>query len=168
VLYAAGVALALGWASLPQARQFRYLAPIAAPQPSPTLPPGVKPVANVVALPRAKVEAALNEVIATWNSQRLEQKLSKQFYDKSRLLDALDTRAPRDATLRVQSIQGVQTLQQFTRPDPARAGAEQLVSRVSVTARTQLEFVDRDGSFARRAGINEFILSITHSEQTPP
>ncbi len=157
--------LALWPADVPLARQFRYLAPIAAPAASPTLPPGVKPIANVTPIPRAQVETALTKVISAWNSQQLADKLGENFYDKSRLLDALDSKAPRDATLRLQSVQGVQTLQQFTRPDPAHAGAEQLVSRVSVTARTQVEFTATDGTFTRRAGVNEFILRITQSEQ---
>lgn len=160
-------ALGLGWSAWLEARQFRALNPIAAPHPAAALPAGATPVAEVVAVPRADVERALERVVKAWNSQQLEQHLAPAFYDRSRLLDALDTSAPRDATLRLQSVQGVQTLEQYTRPDPAHPGDEQLVSRVSVTARTQVEFRGSDGTFTRRDGVNEFILRITHAEAPP-
>lgn len=148
------------------ARQFRQLMPIATPSAlSTALPSGAYALTQIVPLSRAQVEPALARVIDSWNTQGLEAQIGEAFYDKSRLLDALDTLAPRDASLRLQSIQGVQTLQQYIEPDPARAGSERLVSRVSVTARTQIEFTARDGTFTRRPGVNEFILRITYPEQ---
>lgn len=158
-------ALVLG-SGRPQARQFRQMLPIATPTArSADLPAGALEVVPMVPLTREQVEPALAHVIENWNSQGLDNLLGEGFYDKSRLLDTLDVAAPRDASLRLQGIQGVQTLQQYIEPDPAQSGSERLVSRVSVTARTQLEFTARDGSFTRRPGVNEFILRISHPEQ---
>jgi len=106
-------------------------------------------------------------VIESWNQGGLDEQLARGFYDRTRLLDAVDTVAPRNATLRLQSVQGVQTFAQYIEPDPQAPGSERLVSKVSVTARTQLEFVAPDGGFVRRPGVNEFLLSIIYPEQVP-
>ncbi len=137
------------------ARQFRQLAPIATPTTTArALPEGAKPVANPRPLPRARVERLLRGVLAKWNGAGMTQTLAPEFYDRSRLLDTVDRLAPRDATLRLLSLQGVQTLQQYQQGD-------RRVSIVSATARTQLEFNDPTLGFVRRQGVNEFILRIT-------
>ncbi len=89
--------------------------------------------------------------------------LATNFYDKSRLLDALNTNYPRDAKLRILAVQGVQTLAQYVQA--GAGGVEQLVSRVSVTARTQVEFNDPRTGAQRLEGTNEYILLFT--EPTP-
>jgi hypothetical protein len=150
------------------ARQFRYLQPIATPGVrQAALPDGARPVEQITPLTREQVEPALARVLDSWNSQALDEQLGEGFYDRSRLLDVIDETAPRDASLRLQSIQGVQTLQQYIEPDPASAGSDRLVSRVSVTARTQLEFTASDGKFTRRPGVNEFILRIAYPRSGP-
>lgn len=151
-----------------QARQFRAVRPIATPVAAASaLPDGARAVDEVVALSREQVEPAVQRVIESWNRGTLDSQLARGFYDRMRLLDAVDTVAPRNATLRLQSVQGVQTLQQYIEPDPQAPGAERLVTRVSVTARTQLEFVEPGGDFVRRPGTNEFVLSIIHPDQGP-
>jgi len=149
-----------------EARQFRSARPIATPvQTVPDLPDGARAVANIVPLQREYVEPAVQEVMASWNTDGLGEHLGDGFYDRTRLLDVVDTIVPRDAKIRLQSIQSVQTLQQYIQPDPAREGAEQLVSKVTVTARTQVEFNSPDTGFQRLPGVNEFLLKITHSER---
>lgn len=144
------------------ARQFRSAKPIATPASATfQLPEGARPVDEIVPLSREQVTPALNEVIEAWNGAALEETLSDDFYDASRLNYALDNIAPRNARLEVQSIEGVQTLQQYIEDDPDRAGRERLVNRVSVTARTQIEFENAQGAFQRRSGVNEYLLKIT-------
>ena len=144
------------------ARQFRSAKPIATPAATTfQLPEGARPVDEIVPLSREQVTPALNEVIEAWNGAALEQTLSDDFYDASRLNYALDNIAPRNARLELQSIEGVQTLQQYIEDDPDRAGRERLVNRVSVTARTQIEFENAQGAFQRRSGVNEYLLKIT-------
>ena len=70
----------------------------------------------------------------------------------------MDTLVPRDAILSVQSVQGIQTLQQYLMP--ADEG-EDLVSIVSATVRTQLEFNNPSTGFVRLPGVNEFVLQVT-------
>tara|TARA_R110002111_G_scaffold19707_3_gene47668 strand:- start:1212 stop:1748 length:537 start_codon:yes stop_codon:yes gene_type:complete len=142
-----------------QARQFRNLTPIASPETQrANLPEGAVPVQQAQPLSRSDVEPLIRDVIEKWNTSGMSSTLSDQFYDKSRLLDVMDTGVPRDAKLRIQSIQSIQTLQQYQ--VPAENNRNNLVSIVSATARTQLEFNNSSG-FQKRIGTNEFILKIT-------
>ena len=142
-----------------QARQFRLLTPIASPETEGAdLPKGAVAVEQRQPLTRGEVEPLIRDVIAKWNTGEMAGTLSDQFYDASRLLDVMDTGVPRDAKLRIQSIQGIQTLQQYL--IPADNDRQSLVSIVSATARTQLEFNSSTG-FTRLPGKNEFILKVT-------
>lgn len=140
-----------------QAQEVRQFKRIATPQAMPSLPSGARAVANARPVAPAKVEAAVKQISAAWNSPRLESLLAENFYDKRRLMDSLSTLVPRDAKLRVLGIQGVKTLNQYLQ---AGAQGEQLVSRVSVTLRTQVEFNDPRGGFQRLEGDNEVILLV--------
>ena len=143
-------------------RQFRNARPIATPQQARvSLPDGARAVKEITPLSREQVMPALNEVIGAWNQADLEGRISDEFYDRDRLEDNLDLFSPRNARLELQSIEGVQTLQQYIEPDPKREGHERLVNRVSVTARTQIEFENSQGLFQRRSGVNEYLLQIT-------
>ena len=145
-----------------QARQFRQMTPIAGLQlqaDSANLPANARPVTRLQPVARADVEPMVRQVVEGWNSADMGAMLAESFYDKSRLLDVMDTLVPRDASLTIQSIQGIQTLQQYKVPD-AGGGRGNLVSIVSATVRTQLEFNGPAG-FVRLPGTNEFILKIT-------
>lgn len=150
-----------GTADRLQARQFRQMVPIATPGVTEAnLPKGAVPVKQVKPLDRAAVESMLRGVLGKWNTPAMRETLAQEFYDSSRLMDAMDTIVPRDATLKLQSIQGIQTLQQYLVPG-ANGGSTEMVSIVSVTARTQVEF-DKPGSgFVRLPGVNEYVLKIT-------
>lgn len=150
---------ALFAAAMPaSAQEARQLNRIATPQAAPKLPPGARAVAAVRPVPAAPVEAAVQQIAASWNTARLEPLLADNFYDKTRLLDTLNAKVPRDAKLRVLAIQGMQTLNQYLQKNPA--GSEDRVSRVSVTVRTQLEFNDPQTGLQRLDGTNEFILLV--------
>ncbi len=148
-----------------QARQFRLMMPIASPEePNAQLPTGARPVENVQPVPRAEVETLVKELIEKWNTPEMASTLSDQFYDKSRFMDVMNTGVPRDATARIQSIRGIQTLQQYIVPNPVR-GRDEMVSIVSVTVQTQLEFNTSTG-FTTLPGTNELILKINSA--APP
>ena len=102
----------------------------------------------------------LRGVLGKWNKPGMSETLAQEFYDSRRLLDAMDTIVPRDATLKLQSIQGIQTLQQYLVP-AADSGQNEIVSIVSVTARTQVEFEKPGTGFVRLPGVNEYVLKIT-------
>ncbi len=148
-----------------QARQFRSLTPIASPKaPVANLPEGVVPLEQPQPLSRGEVEPLVRELVEQWNTAGMAETLSDQFHDKSRLLDVVDTGVPRDAKLRIQSIQGVQTLQQYIKPGSGDERGE-MVSIVSATVQTQLEFNSASG-FTRLQGTNEFIMEVTQA--APP
>ena len=141
------------------ARQFRQVIPIATPDKSATsLPEGALAVENPRELGREEVKAAVSEVLSKWNTGNLSEVLSESFFDRTRLTDAVDNIAPRDATLSIQSVQGIQTLQQFIMPGD---DGDSLVSIVSATVRTQLEYNDPESGFVRLPGVNEFVLKVT-------
>jgi len=155
----------LGFIGSSQARQFRLMTPIATPEePNAQLPDGVMSVENVQPVPREEVETLVKEVIEKWNTPEMESTLSEQFYDKSRLMDVVETGVPRDATLRIQAIRGIQTVQQYIVPNPDK-GRNEVVSIVSATVQTQLEFNTGTG-FTRFPGTNEFILKVNSA--VPP
>lgn len=149
-----------------QARQFRQFIPVATPEAATAnLPRGAVPVTQVTQLDRGQVETMLRMVLEKWNKSDMAGTLAEEFYDSSRLMDAMDTIVPRDAKLRLESIQGIQTLQQYIVPGSDGERGE-MVSIVSATARTQLEFEKPGAGFVKRPGTNEFILEI--STATPP
>ena len=73
-----------------QARQFRQLVPIATPEaPTANLPEGAIPVERVVQLDRDQVEPLLREVLEKWNAPGMSEMLAEEFFDSSRLMDAM-------------------------------------------------------------------------------
>ncbi|NKB35800.1 MAG: hypothetical protein GKR93_01335 [Gammaproteobacteria bacterium] len=141
------------------ARQFRQVIPIATPNKSAaTLPEGAVAIEKPRELGREEVKDAVNQVLSKWNTGNLSEVLSESFFDKTRLTDAVDNIAPRDATLSIQSVQGIQTLQQFIMPGE---DGDSMVSIVSATVRTQLEYNDPESGFVRLPGVNEFVLKVT-------
>lgn len=100
---------------------------------------------------------AVNKFVAAWNENNLNSVLADNFFDKSRLNDAMNTKVPRDAELTVLAIQGIQTLSQHEADSPS---GRLLVSTVSITVRTQLTFNDPQNGYQRREGVNEYIMEI--------
>jgi hypothetical protein len=142
-----------------QARQFRLLTPIATEQQS-ELPPGAVPVETVKQWKRSEIEPMVREVLSKWNTPAMAETLGEEFYDADRLLDTLNTVAQRDAALRLQSIQGIQTVQQYIVPNLDGVGGD-MISIVSATFKAQLEFNSPTEGFVRREATNELLLKIT-------
>lgn len=139
-----------------QAAQFRTFKPIAGPA---YKPDDATVVANPRPVARENVERAVSDLLKNWNKPGTETEslLDKDFYDSSRLSDAMDEKVPRDATLRLMSVQGTQTLEQYQRSENGRTI---ISSVVSVTANTQMEFNDPTKGFRRLEGQNEYIIRI--------
>jgi len=138
------------------ASEFRAYTPILTPM---ALPEGAvlqaaKEIAPVSSKTMLKVVRGLIDV---WNHNDLDKVLSQDFFDRSRLDDAMDIKVPRDAKLTVLSIQGIQTLSQHIETD---AKGRLMVSLVSVRIKTQLEFNDPANGFQRREGTNEYIFRV--------
>ena len=154
------LALIVGVTGVAQARQFRYSAPIATPQDQrANLPSGAVAIANPRAIPRSEIEPEIRKLIAKWNTPQMSEILSEQFYDKDRLLDAIGTTVPKDATMRVQSLQAIQTLQQY-RSSASYGAAGKEVTLVSAIVKTQIEFNGPTG-LVKLPGTSEFTLEVT-------
>lgn len=155
-------AFTLGCFSVAHARQFRQLQPIASPNSIVLHKQGIKPVERVEQLSRKEIEPHIRDLLNNWNTQQMADSISDQFFDKSRLMDAVDTVVPRDAKIRLQSIQGIQTLQQYIQPS-SQNGSYDRISIVSATVQTQVEYNGTNG-LVRLQGRNELLLEVI---QTP-
>ncbi len=140
------------------AAQFRSYKPIATPEPTPA---GTTAATSIKPIRRAVVMQALQRLFDSWGNEKLTAYLSENFYDKSRLLDVIALDIPRDAKLRVLSVQNVQSLAQFIKPSGAAVDLTQ--TRVAVIARVQLEWNDATAGFQRLEGTSEYVLDITTS-----
>ena len=138
-----------------QARQFRSIRPLATPE---KMAPNAVPTKRFRRLKASVVRAAVRQIAHAWNTGQLSPMLSREkFYNRSRLLDALSIVVPNDAKLRVVSVGGVTTLQQYSEPINGR---RRQVNIVSAIVNTQLEFHDPNNGFVKIPGRNEFVLEI--------
>lgn len=142
-----------GWAA-----EFRL--PTSFPVSKEANPPAPAPEATVP-VDRALVEKGIQQVLSAWNKGDLDKHVSKELFDKTRLLDNIQTKVPRDAVIRLLGMQGVQTLGQRSKVDPKHPGRSLMVSTVSITAQTQINFNEPGRGYQRVEGTNEFILKIT-------
>ncbi len=131
-----------------QAREFREVRDIA----SPTLAGDERAPRVFQPVDRKVVDEAVRMVFDNYNTPAMENMLSDEFNDKTRVLDAIEE-IPRDAILRVRSVQGIQVYDQTITPSIR-------TSTVSVTVDAQMEFTGADGQKERRIGVNELILKI--------
>lgn len=141
-----------------EAREFRPFRPIRAKI---TGPPGAEEVKEIQPIAAPTVKQAVSEVMSSWNTNEFSQKLGDELYDKTRLLENIEEKVPRDAKINVLGVQNVQTIGQFIQPDPAGREIDVVTSTVSAVVRSQIEFNDSNQGFRRIDGLNEFVLKIT-------
>lgn len=142
-----------------EARQFRSIKSITTPQNLlGNLPPGAVVSQSIQPIPREAVERRIGQLLDKWNGPGMEETLAQEFYDRTRLLDKVETEVPKDAQLRLLGIQGSQTLQQYSLPATGNEPARE-VSVVSVTVQTQLEYSSASG-VVRLPGTNEYLLQV--------
>jgi hypothetical protein len=144
-----------------KAQEFRMIRRIAVPD---KIPDGAIPLPALQPVQTEVATGALKTILEKWNNGNIGGVLGEDFYDKTRLEDAVVEKVPRDATIRLLSVGGIQTLNQYEQAGDN--GGSLRVSVVSVTAVTQIEFNDPDplpgeSSFQRLQGENEYILRIT-------
>lgn len=153
------ILITFGLPSVTLAREFRQFDTIATPK---RLPKGTTPVAKPKPVKPQVMKDAVKDLMSSWNQGDFDQKLGDALYDKQRLLDSISEKVPRDAKVRVLGAQNIQTLQQYVQP--AKNGTSAVVSRVSVTARTQIEYHDPKKGFQRIDGKNEYIFEVRVEE----
>jgi hypothetical protein len=135
-------------ATVADVAQFRGSNRIQRPGAAPVAPAGATPVEKPEPVPKKLIEDAVRELMGAWNTENLE-----------RLLDTIVKDATRDATIRILSIQNIQTLNQFTRRESEDSTL--VISTVSAVARTQVELNDPSRGFQRLEGTGEYLFEIT-------
>lgn len=129
------------------------------------LPDGARPLSQLIPVDRKVVEKAVKELYDaySYNPAQIERLLSENFQDRSRLLDSMRERLPRDARLRVLAIRSVQTLGQYLQKGPD--GGDVLVSTVTATVQGQLQFNDPAAGFQRLQGTSEYLFRVRQKIQ---
>lgn len=151
-LFVIGALLVAGAA---RGQEFRSFNPI------PTagrLPAGAKLVDAKPVDPEA-IKRAAEGFAANWNRGSTGEALAEGFYDATRFQDAMVANVPRDARLVLESVRGIQTLQQMEKDDGARGRVR--ISIVSATLATRIQFNDATQGFVDIPGVNEVILEVT-------
>lgn len=144
-----------------QAQGFRFIQPILVPdaQLREAMRQGQELRGSVIPglrqVPREVVEEAVRKIYAAYNTPEFRQYLSERFYDPERLTDAINEKVPREAKLRLISVNSAQTVSQ--QPAKDEQGRDVLESLVMVVVRAQMEFTTTAG-FQRREGESELIL----------
>jgi hypothetical protein len=142
-----------------EGQEHRRIQPIATPAGVQTpMIAGARQVKDIKPIDRQTVEGAMLSVAESWNMPGMAQKLTSTFYEKDRLMDTMAAIVPTDAKLRLISIGSYSILRQEILPDP---GGDLLISRVSVIARTQVEYSDAHSGFQRREGEQEYTIKVT-------
>jgi hypothetical protein len=146
---------------LAQAQTFRAIQPIAVPDAQtrdailtgqqlrgPSIP-GLRQV------PRELVENSVRKIYSAYNTPEFRQYLSERFYDPDRFVDAVGQNVPREARLRIISINSANTVaQQLVKDEQGRDVSESLVM---VVVKAQMEFTTTQ-DFQRREGESEIVL----------
>ena len=152
------LAAALLVAAAPGAHEFRSITPIERASDAVDIPARGAPLAAPLAVSRLRVDYAMRQVVRTWNREYGGAELSLQFRDRDRLLDALQSRVPREARLTLIGIESSRVLGQAVLDTRLR-------TTVAVLARTRIDFVDERGRKQSREGVNEYHLTLEDMTQ---
>jgi hypothetical protein len=137
------------------AQEFRKINPI--PRPGKGAGRSVAP-SEYYPISRDQMKKKMKEIFSQWNNGDLSKYLADDFYDKTRLLDNMYEKVPRDARIRLLSVGETQIMDQR---EMSTSTGKRIVSTVSVTATTQIEFNDPQRGFRRLEGENEYIIRVT-------
>lgn len=113
--------------------------------------------AGFVPVDPAAVRIAFINLMERWNTPEFARAVENSLFDGSRLLEVLFQDVPRNATLRILNVSNVTTLDQSFVDDN---GKILRASTVTLTANSQVEFVDANGAFQRRDGTNDFLIIV--------
>lgn len=115
----------------------------------------VQPVAGEV------IRDVVADLFGSWHKPVLAEKLDRDFPNKRRILDAIQTQVPPHVELDVISIQTTRVLDQYERPHPDGDGAIQRMSRVAVTVRSQAAYSNPATRELQRVdGASEYVIRI--------
>lgn len=153
-------ALVPGWQAALDAREMRAFKSIpTAETRKMDLPENARRTEAPEPVDRDIVKEGLHRMNQAWNSPGFSSMVSDQFYDKSRLGDAMSQTAQYSTTLSLEGMENVQILDQYVVDHPD--GTKSRVSKVSAVARTRNEFEDASAGKVSSPGTNEIIFEIT-------
>lgn len=105
--------------------------------------------------------AGLTRLIEAWQTGgKVDALLADSFNDRDRFLDTLRRISPSDARLRLLAVDAVQIVSRSFEKSAQKPGSWQLTSRVSIRARTQIEYTHPRGGYQKIDGTNEFVLRV--------
>jgi len=110
-------------------------------------------------VPREIIEKAIHKIVSAWNEKHLASVIGEEFYERERLLDSMDVKVPRNAELRLLSIQSSQTLAQEVKETEHGKIIE---STVSVIINTEVNYDDPVKGYQRIEGTNELIIRLKY------
>lgn len=127
---------------------------------------GYQSVTTAQNLSPVLVEKVVYDLFGNWNSYKLNSKLTKNFPNKTRILDAIQTGVPRYVKLQVLAIQNPRIVEQYIRPHPSGDGTYQLLSKVSVRVTSQVAAsTSVTKRFQRVEGTSEYLINVTQKVQ---
>ncbi|MCJ8309902.1 MAG: hypothetical protein HRU27_17980 [Rhizobiaceae bacterium] len=153
-----------------QAREFRQVKRIPSPQllsvgevaNLPSLP-GAQ-VDGMIPIPERDVKRALEKVLNDWGKPGFRGRLSWHFVRGDELADTVRSYVPRDARIRVLGVSSTQINAQAILRGQAPDGRDLLVSRITTTGRTLVQFNDRSSrQLSSLQGTNDFVLQLFHA-----
>jgi len=147
---------------LVQARDFRSIIKIpAAPQnislSSTTKQKPFRPVDTTV------IEKSVRKIVSSWNHYDFSKYLADAFQAKTLLINTIRRSVPRDARLRLLSVQGISTIKQEWTNNSINH-RKKLNSVVITTVELQLEFNDPFQGQIKLPHTSQFYLQVTESE----
>jgi len=107
------------------------------------------------------LQQAVAKIAESYNTPAMQQLLAADFFDADSLIDSIENVIPRDAVVRVLSLQNSRTIAQ--REEIDATGTLTRVSRVEITINTQLEFNDPSTGFQRLPGTTRYVLDINEA-----
>lgn len=122
---------------------------------------GYQAVAAVQNVPDQVVHEAVQELFSAWNTPRLASKLSRDLPNRQRIIDSMSSSVPKHLKLRVLAVQNPRTVEQYSRPHPSGDGSYQLLSKVSVSVRSEVaDSIGLTNAFQRADGTSEYLITI--------
>ena len=123
---------------------------------------GYERASSATSLSPALVEKVVDDLFDSWNTPDLGAILTRDFANRSRILDAIQTGAPRYARLKVLAIQDLKIVDQYVRPHPSGDGSYQLLSRISVRIVCEVaQSTALTKRFQRLEGTSEYLIQVT-------
>tara|TARA_R110002072_G_scaffold204033_1_gene362062 strand:+ start:5962 stop:6498 length:537 start_codon:yes stop_codon:yes gene_type:complete len=163
VIVLVSVVMTAGLSGYAEAWEFRQFSPIGPPElygpPGAVFAESLNLNLKLEPIPPGEIKKAVRDFFSAWNSGSIDTLLAPSFVNAERLLDTIESTVPRNAQIRVQSIQSTATLPgDLIEELPDGQGFDRIV-RVTATVQTQIEFTDSNG-FQKINGVSDYTFQV--------